>query len=167
MWQSVPKTYDSQAGETYRIKVGLRSSYDVATVNKIIGALQTGAGLVDTAPFTAMTGYWLLSNFETDSEGHPDFVPFQGGPYEPWTLTFQGERINGGTPLVAVVGYILAVLIVFGTVVVVTGWTVDKLVQDTTRTPIGQGVSDALQAFPALIVGGFIIALLFLLPRKG
>lgn len=166
-WTKVPPNYESQQGDVYRITIGIRSPYDVKTVNKIISALKTGEALNDTAgAYLKMLDTWSIDDIYTENDAHPDSVPYSAGNWEEWRLIIVGRRFKGGTPIAIPVAAILAVLALLVTLCFVTGWVVEKLNKGPIGTAIGDVGHAVGQAFPAIILGAFVIGLL-IYTRKG
>lgn len=156
----VPKNHETAIGDTYRITFKVRASYDARTINKIIGLLKTGAGLVDISPFHTMTGYWVIGEVTAYSPNWVNGTPMTSqGQWEEWDLIVNATRIGSGTPLLVAVGWILGCLVVFGAVVLVLGWTAEKV----NKGPLGTAIQTILS--PAVLLAAFIVTLIVL--KKG
>lgn len=150
--------YDTKPNDQFRITFHVRSHYDVNTVNKIIGALKTGANLVDSGPWRDMTGLWLIDDVEAQSNDGMPYVPLNNGQYIDWNLIVTATRVNTGTELIIVIGLILGVLVALGGVILVLGWTAEKIEK-------GFGGSNGVFSAGA-ILAVFIIALLIMTKGK-
>lgn len=160
-WVPVDKQFETKSGDTYRITFQMHGNYDSDTVQKIKDTLYGATAAVDSPlnPFKAVTGFWVIQSVDTNTEELSyDHVPTQPlGQSINFNLVVIARRTGGGTPLIEVLGPILALLglLIIGAVVV--GWTAEKL----DKGPVGQAIGN-LFSMPVLLIAGGILALWFL-----
>jgi len=148
-WEIMGKQDESEPGRNYRARLQIFSPYNVKTINAAIRAIRFGYGVANVAAFGALERMMTIRSVVAVNDRYPgNSIPYASDKSEPWELQVEFQKSDHGTPMVVVVGVILALLI---GVIGVTGWTVEKF----NDGPAGETLSVAvllLVAFGGLFV---------------